>query len=290
MRLRSTQLIWLAAAVLLLSGAAFAQEPAEPTPGFHHGGPMEFGRFEMGLDRKTVTGAPYSAQISVQTNNTLGDGTHISRQSNGAVYRDGQGRVRREMTLPALASLTGSNESPRAVTLHDPVAGYNYILRSETKVAVRMPVPAAGAGKGRHGARDAAPGGGPEGDLAFGPGGEGSKLGVQVSKVSLGTQTMEGLQVEGTRITRTMPAGAIGNDKPIQIVVERWYSNDLQTVVLMKRSDPWMGQSTFQLTNITRAEPAAALFAVPSGYAVQDRPAPAFGQRGGGAAQAPPES
>jgi hypothetical protein len=290
MRLYRSRFGWALAAALTVSSAAFAQAPAEaptgPPPGFHHGGPMEFGRFEMGFDRKTVMGAPYSAQINIQTSNTLGDGTHVSRSSTGAVYRDSQGRVRREMTLPALASLTGSNQSPRAVVVNDPVAGYSYVLRSETKVAVRRPLPAAGSG-GRHGNRQATPGAGPEGpegDLAFGPGGaKGSRLGVQVSKVSLGTQMIEGVQAEGTRITRTIPAGAIGNDRAIQIVVERWYSNDLQTVVLLKRSDPWMGQSTFQLTNITRTEPAGSLFTVPSDYTVQDRPAPpAFGPRGGG--------
>ena len=282
----------LIAAVLFACPAVFAQAPGEPPPGpppgFHHGGPMEFGRFEMGFDRKTVAGAPYSAQISVQTSNTLGDGTHISRQSTGAVYRDSQGRVRREMSLPALAALTASSQSPRAVILTDPVAGYSYVLRNETKVAVRRPLPAPGAGKGRRGAAAEAPGAGSqdaEGNVAFGAGPGSPNLRPQVTRVSLGTQTMEGLQVEGTRTTRTIPAGAIGNDKPIQIVVERWYSSDLQTVVLLKRSDPWMGQSTFQLTNITRTEPAASLFAVPADFTLQDRPAPpAFGPRGGGPA------
>jgi len=247
---------------------------------------MEFGRFEMGFDRATVTGAPYSAQINVQTSNTLSDGTHIARQSTGSVARDSAGRVRREMPAPVLAALTGSSQSPRAVILHDPVAGYTYVLRDDTKTAVRMPLSAAGAG--RHGRDKPAPGAGPEGDVAFGHGPEGSKAGVQVTRASLGTQMIEGVQSEGARITRTIPAGAIGNDKAIQIVVERWYSNDLQTVVLMKRSDPWMGQSTFQLTNITRTEPAAALFAVPAEFTVRDRRAPmGMGGPGGGGPREP---
>jgi hypothetical protein len=73
---------------------------------------------------------------------------------------------------------------------------------------------------------------------------------------------------EGTRITRTIPAGAIGNEKPIVIVTERWYSNDLQTVVMTKRSDPRMGETTFTLTNIQRSEPDPALFQVPADYSV----------------------
>jgi len=292
MKRSGTYLALIVVAVLAASGAAYAQGPAGPPgPGFHRGGPMEFGRLEMGLDRKTVTGAPYSAQVSIQTSNTLGDGTHVNRQSTGAVYRDSQGRVRREMTLPALAALTGSAQAPHAVILRDPVAGYSYVLRDSAKTAVRMPLMAGRGGKGPHAKGAVTPGGaGAQGDLAVGTGagGPGGRLHAQVTKVSLGTQMIEGVQAEGERITRIIPAGAFGNDKATQIVVERWYSPELQTVVMMKRSDPWMGQSTYQLTNITRTEPAAALFAVPAEYTVQDRPAPrAFGPRGGGAARTP---
>src|SRR2546428_519360 len=88
---------------------------------------------------------------------------------------------------------------------------------------------------------------------------------------SLGTQAIEGLQAEGTRTTFTIPAGQIGNDRPIDIVDERWYSPDLQVVVLSKHSDPRMGEHVYRLTNITRAEPARTLFEVPSDYTVTER-------------------
>jgi len=84
----------------------------------------------------------------------------------------------------------------------------------------------------------------------------------------LGTQTIAGVTAQGTRFTRTIPAGQIGNEKLISIVHERWYSNDLQTVVMSKRSDPWSGETTYTLTNINRTEPDASLFTVPSDYAV----------------------
>ena len=279
MKLRPIYFACLVAAALACSSAAYGQEPPPgPRPGFHHGGAMEFGRFEMGLSGKTVTGAPYSAQIVSQRSQTLSDGTHVTQQSSGAVYRDSAGRVRHEMSMPALGSLTGSSQSPRAVFITDPVAGYHYVLHAESKAVERMPLPAAGSEKGRKSYADAAAG-------LRGP--RGSRNGVQVSTVSLGTQVIDGVVAEGTRITKTFAAGAFGNDKAVQIVTERWYSTDLQTVVLLKRSDPWMGDSTVRLTNISRAEPASSLFAVPSDYAVKDRPAPrAFGPRGG-AASAP---
>jgi len=70
-------------------------------------------------------------------------------------------------------------------------------------------------------------------------------------------KTINGVSAQGTRITRTIPAGEIGNQKPIVITIEKWYSPDLQETVMTKRNDPRMGETVFQLTNIQRAEPAA---------------------------------
>jgi hypothetical protein len=90
-----------------------------------------------------------------------------------------------------------------------------------------------------------------------------------VKKESLGTQTINGISAEGTRITRTLAAGQIGNDRPIQIVFERWYSPDLQVLVKSTRTDPRFGTTTYTLTKVQRTEPAATLFTVPSDYTVQ---------------------
>ena len=95
---------------------------------------------------------------------------------------------------------------------------------------------------------------------------------AQVSTEDLGTQTMEGLVVNGVRTTRTIPEGQIGNDKPISIVTEVWTSPDLKTIVYSKRSDPRMGEQTFKLTNVVRAEPDASLFTVPADFKTMDGP------------------
>jgi hypothetical protein len=105
-----------------------------------------------------------------------------------------------------------------------------------------------------------------------------------VKKDSPGTQTINGVAAEGTRITHTIAAGQIGNDKAIQIVFERWFSPDLQVVVKSARSDPRFGTTTYTLTNVQRTEPAAALFAVPPDYTVQQGPR----NHGRGAMHAPP--
>ena len=91
----------------------------------------------------------------------------------------------------------------------------------------------------------------------------------ETTTTSLGTQMINGVSAEGTRITRTIPAGEIGNQKPIVITIEKWYSPDLQEMVMTKRSDPRMGETVFQLTNIQRTEPAATLFQVPADYTVE---------------------
>ena len=80
---------------------------------------------------------------------------------------------------------------------------------------------------------------------------------------------MNGLQAEGIRVTRTIPAGAIGNDKPIEVVTERWYSPDLQIAVMTVHTDPMMGTMTTKLVNVTRGDPDASLFQVPSDYKVE---------------------
>ena len=88
----------------------------------------------------------------------------------------------------------------------------------------------------------------------------------------LGTKVVEGVQAEGTRTTITIPAGQIGNDKPIQIVDEVWRSPDLQVIVHSEHSDPRMGSTAYSLQNISRSDPSPTLFQVPADYTVKDAP------------------
>jgi hypothetical protein len=86
----------------------------------------------------------------------------------------------------------------------------------------------------------------------------------------LGRRTIEGVLVEGTRATTTIPAGQVGNDRPIDVVSERWYSPELQVLVMSKDTDPRMGETTYQLLNVSRVEPATSLFQVPPDYELND--------------------
>ncbi|MGA7916938.1 MAG: hypothetical protein WCA00_17010 [Candidatus Acidiferrales bacterium] len=277
MKTNTALLAWVGAAlsVLMISSAAQAQETAVPPPPpssdvvFAQGGGGEgpvvregigFLGFEAGMREKTVTGAPFTATFSTESTQTLADGNQIQHKSSGTIARDSQGRTRREMALPAIgtfAVVSGQSLS-HVVFLNDPVAGTHYILEEDKKIARQLPEPPdrmAVEGKG----------------FRIGTRGETRNNAEEVT-TSLGTQTLGGVSAEGTRYTRTIPAGEIGNTKPIVVVTERWYSADLQMVVMTKRSDPRSGDSTFQMTNVQLGEPAATLFQVPADYTVAQGP------------------
>jgi hypothetical protein len=283
--------------VVSIGSAVRAQDstPPPPQPGpnmFYRGarpgpgpeGPDDavvFVGFEEGLRGKTVTGAPFSASFSTETKQVLADGNQIQRSNTGTLARDSQGRTRRDMTLTGLGLLAGSNQAAsHVVMINDPVAGAQYVLEVDRKTARKMQL-RAGEKPGR-GAEDV-------------PGATFRNRAGQnrATTVSLGTQTINGVLAEGTRTTRTIPVGAIGNTNPIVITVERWYSPDLQTVVMMKRSDPRMGETIFQLSNIQRQEPDASLFQVPADYTVKEGRGGHFSRTmpagpDGGAAEPPP--
>lgn len=92
----------------------------------------------------------------------------------------------------------------------------------------------------------------------------------ETKKEELGTQTIEGVECTGTRSVTTIPAGAVNNELPINIVSESWYSKDLETSVLRKYNDPRYGENVYRLTNIIRTEPAKELFEIPADYTVKE--------------------
>src|SRR3984893_7990373 len=102
-----------------------------------------------------------------------------------------------------------------------------------------------------------------------------SGFGDEGSAEKLGAQNMEGVSATGTRFTHTIPAGQLGNDQPLQLVTERWYSSEIHLTVFLKRSDPMTGTKTLKVTDIPREEPDPAMFNVPADYAVQEMMVPA---------------
>jgi hypothetical protein len=251
-----------------------------------------------------VTGAPYSATMTNALVQTLSDGTHITQTTTGTVARDSEGRTRQDAPLPTIGNLSAA-DAPHLVFIQDPVAQVSYTLDLSNKTAQKltaMPPPAvadaSGAGvvaNGRYfikmGTGGTVSTGGsmpppmqkPLPDLPVAA--EPEVMMFQKTIISdnefanattedLGWQTMQGVTVTGTRSTRTIPKDLIGNDAPISIVTEVWTSPELRTVVYSKRTDPRMGEQTFQLSNITRSEPDQSLFTVPASFTVADGPQP----------------
>jgi hypothetical protein len=259
-------------ALVLNAGLARAQQEPPPPHGdaMMHGGPggsmvppmgdrIELLGFEGMHGGKVVTGAPFSAVAVSESTRTLADGNHISRKTQTNLFRDSQGRFRKEVTFPAIGPLATSGQPKSFVFVNDPVAQQNFVLHPDEKTAEKMP--------SWHGGKKGAM----QGQLKYRveSGIAKSAADGNFKSEDLGTQTIAGVSAQGTRITRTIPAGQIGNEKPITIVSEHWYSNDLQLLVMSKRSDPQFGETTYTLTNIQRSEPAASLFAVPSDYTIQ---------------------
>lgn len=86
----------------------------------------------------------------------------------------------------------------------------------------------------------------------------------------LGKQMIEGVECNGERKVTTLLTGAIGNDRPIETVTETWYAPQLRMMILSKRRDPRFGESTYRVTNLTRAEPEASLFQLPPDYTIKE--------------------
>lgn len=284
-------------AALLVSVTAFAQDEIARKQAVEVAARVPF--------EKAIKGAPYSAETVVESSQTLADGNRISRKTTGSVYRDGEGRSRREEDV-TLTSMTPNGPIPglrKTISIVDPIAGFSYSLDPEKKIAWKTPVGGANAIMGKleasmaevqrkielekmmaaadeskkakvadeQKARSAEPtarsggAGGGGGRASFG--GRGYAI---ASDAPLEHKTIEGVAVEGRKTTTVIPAGQVGNEQPITITSEEWRSPDLNLLVLTKHSDPRSGESSYRLINIVRAEPDTSLFIVPADYTVRE--------------------
>ena len=281
------EVLLFAFALLLAVQPAQAQEP--PMIAFS---PMniEFMSGPIAFDNEPVAGAPYSAEAVTEMVQTLADGNRIVRDSKVQIARDGKGRTRREEGLAMFGPVVGGpagTDEPRHVQISDPGTKTTIMLDPQHRVAHRIPAPhfkiatANQAGfKATGKSVDVdhfemalpAPHGLPGGAVHLYRGRKivGGVSAVEPLVENLGTQFMEGVTVEGTRTTMTIPVGQIGNELPIKVMTERWFSPDLKVLVMSRQSDPRFGETTYRLTNVTRSEPEPQLFEVPADYKMVD--------------------
>ena len=287
-----------ALAVFVLLTSAVHARAQEPPDVIAYTSPVniEFMSGPVAIDTEPVTGAPYSAEAVTDVVQTLSDGNRIVRQNKAQISRDSQGRTRREEGFAMFGPLVnGPNTNEvRNVQISDPTNGSMVMLDLQTRTAHRLP----GLPRSCCGTRLPASPAMPRQSQSFEQASNSRNLkspcpppppprrqgGVMFNRMeamvamraekpaveSLGTQFMEGIAVEGTRTTMTIPAGQIGNEQPISVVSERWYSPDLKVLVMSRQSDPRFGETTYRLTNITRAEPSPELFEIPADFTIVD--------------------
>ncbi len=222
---------------------------------------------QIAVQSKTTLNAPYTGEATTESTQVLADGNRIVHRTATRVYRDSAGRTRKE-TLDADGQVV-------LIAIADPTTGTSTVFDPRNNTVSHSSV------KLRTNVREA-------GTLATVESGNTVTLHVtsedkqvaektmqivytseivksETTKEDLGQQTIEGVNATGTRSTTVIPAGAAGNEQPIGIVSEEWFSPELQVLVLTKHSDPRTGETTYRLSGITRTEPAKALFEMPAG-------------------------
>lgn len=212
----------------------------------------------------SIKNAPFSGVLTSQLDRTLDDGTHLNRETQEVVMRDSQGRIYRERNVRNAAART---HDIQLITLLDPSRHTQYLC---TPLKVCRTIRYRDPSGFRH------------------PPGFDSRKDPNVTVEDLGTADMNGIEVEGKRVTRTIAEGTVGNDRPFTTVEESWHSKQLDINIQVKRTDPRMGTHTVTMTDIVSGEPDAKYFEIPEGYRIepmghmstQPRPLEPFGPGG----------
>ncbi len=290
----------------------FFFQSVAPLPAF--GARIDILRGEGGIWGPVVKGKPYSARSITESTQMLADGNRITQRNEASMYRDGEGRTRREQTLTGVGPWQ-AGEPVTMINIHDPVADKSYSLDPASRTARenrRFQMAIAGTTGEPAGAAVYTPGTAVPSPTPAPPGGVSrtvtivrdaqsvqvdSQVGVVASPFAatavgaaavvgidepaedLGEQVLEGLLVRGERRTRSIPAGTIGNERPIDIVTERWYSKDIDATVLERHVDPRFGETSYRLVNVVLGEPSPDLFQVPREYEIEAGDAPQAGFR-----------
>jgi hypothetical protein len=208
----------------------------------------------MSISVPPIAHAPFSSTVNTEWVKELSDGTTITVQNHRNVIRDAAGRIYQER-----ATFVPKNGTKQSAVwrfeISDPVAHVRYMCFPEAKTcsvsryfaapdSVKMAVQPAGP-------LDA------NGDR-------------NLTRESMGTNNISGIDVTGTCETTTINSGVIGNDKPISIVKEIWFSAKLDLNISVKRVDPRHGTEDFLVSNISTTEPDPKYFSVPSNYSIDD--------------------
>lgn len=222
---------------------------------------------------KIVKKSPFSALSTSERIQLLPDGSRVRTQTTMKMFRDGEGRFRRENVENTIGGTGFENGFQNLISITDPVESVRYLLFPKTKTAQRFRLQNKGTEK------EAAPNSqgqkkseiekslSPKTDIVI----EANPLQATLNNIkdeALGTRSIEGVEAVGTRKTTILPAGSVGNEKPIEIIYERWYARELELIIYSRYYDPRYGEQIYRLTDLKRTEPDASLFIVPSDYKI----------------------
>lgn len=234
------------AAVLLLVGSFAAQDDTEEFRAPDRGTEVRV----HGIQILPATNKPFSGRDHLEWTRTLEDGSTITSELYAFLARDSQGRIYREHIYFVPAT---SNEpmKRREIDLLDPVAHTRTVC---TVAKRRCAITSYYAS-----AKFVPP--------ATGPQAKGTRY---LSREVIGTDTIDGLPVLGTRETLTINAGAIGNSQPLVTTKDYWYSPDLEINLLTTRKDPREGTQVIHVIDLSRSEPDPTIFQIPSNFVIED--------------------
>jgi hypothetical protein len=248
--------MWVAALAAITRPLIAQQAPPSPQPAQ----PVSSGTaagYTSNQGTKGVIEFSYSADQVTVTTQTLADGTKITHKHLVKVYHDSEGRWRHESFGPGVESV-GPNDLPQSVYIFDPVARVTYNLNPRDQTAQRTEIPRR------------APQPPPQTTSKSAHLTPAHPVLPPPVREDLGTQVIEGLEARGERVTRTIPAGADGNDQPMQVTSESWTSAKPRLLLLRITNDPRRGETVMRLTNLVLEEPPEQLFQVPPDYTVEE--------------------
>jgi hypothetical protein len=272
--MKSSFHILVIAAAILLALPAFAQTSASPAT----------------VPCKVPPPPPkpqaYSAELKTTTVQTLVDGTTITRESTETRAQDSE---RRTMSTNTVILSPTNMPTYTNTNVNDPVEGTQTSWNSQTKKARITKIPPADqrygcwateSGNFRMNYGKPRPAGLPgiaavtavEGPAQLAP-----QPAVTASIFTrnnfskpedLGTESILGVEVHGTRSTWVTPVGQIGNDRPITHTTENWSAPGFGFPFRTIYDDPQSGKRTSEVVRLDLSEPPPETFQPPEGYQV----------------------
>ena len=232
--------------LLALTGCLFAQNPEDAL----HAPDGNARDFIQSIFITALPNAPFQAVLRADIIKHLPDGSTTTMWNQRLIVRDSRGRIYQERRMFVAE---GRDQQPAVsrIEISDPAAHTKYFcdpgmkscnLRNYTAPPLEPPIP-------------------------VGPIGNGNRY---LSRASLGTKLIEGVEVTGTRETVTIGQDTAGNTAPIDFTKEIWYSPSLGLNLEVTRLDPLHGDQFFKVTSLRLDEPDARVFMIPAGCTVTD--------------------